>query len=74
METQYQDQVNLYGNIKNQHTDAEDNLKTIERQTKILMRDLEMFKDEVYNAGVSDLSPSVLKDFLDQLGDMKKRS
>ena len=32
-----------------------------------------MFKDEIYNAGVSDLSTSVLKDFLDQLGEMKKR-
>ena len=32
-----------------------------------------MFKDEVCNAGSSDLSPSVLKDFLDHLRDMKKR-
>ena len=73
LELQYQDQVNLYGNIKNQRTEAEDNLRTVERQTRILMRDVEMFKDEVCNAGSSDLSPSVLKDFLDQLADMKKR-
>ena len=37
------------------------------------MRDVEIFKDEVCNAGSSDLSPSVLKDFLDQLSDLKKR-
>ena len=63
----------MYGNIKNQRTEAEDNLRTVERQTRILMRDVEMFKDEVCNAGSSDLSPAVLKDFLDQLADMKKR-
>ena len=73
LELQYQDQVNLYGNIKNQRTEAEDNLRTVGRQTRILMRDVEIFKDEVCNAGSSDLSPSVLKDFLDQLADMKKR-
>ena len=69
LELQYQDQVNLYGNIKNQRTEAEDNLRTVGRQTRVLMRDVEIFKDEVCNAGSSDLSPSVLKDFLDQLSD-----
>ena len=33
LELQYQVQVNLYGNIKNQRTEAEDNLRTVERQT-----------------------------------------
>ena len=61
----------MYAAIKNQRTEQEDNLKTIERQTKILMKDIKAFRDKVFNAGESDLSPSVLKDFLDQLAYMK---
>ena len=38
-----------------------------------MMDDIESYKEEVFTATEIDLTPSVIKDFIDQLSDMKKR-
>jgi hypothetical protein len=73
LEEQYQDQMRLYAEIKNQRTEQEDTKKQVERLTKVLMDDIESYKEEVFTATEIDLTPSVIKDFIDQLSDMKKR-
>ena len=73
LENQYQDQMRLYAEIKNQRTEQEDTKKQVERLTEVLMDDIESYKEEVFTATETDLTPSVIKDFIDQLSDMKKR-
>ena len=51
-------------------------VKDIDRKTRILMLEVNAFKNDVYGTPQDDMGPgpSVLKDFLDKLSDLRKKS
>ena len=58
--------MNLFTEIKNLKDEQEDIAKQVRRLTKNLNTDVDLLKDEIYNGDEEDMTPSVIKDMVDQ--------
>merc|ERR1712030_75455 len=69
----YNELLNEYQEINNLRTDTEDQEQEIHRKMRIFMLELNSLKEEIYNTREEDMVVLVIKDYLDQLTDLKKK-
>ena len=69
---QYTDLILLYQTVNLLRVDKEDTNNEIARKTKIFMKEIISLKEDVENTPEEEMGHSVIKDFLDQVGDLRK--
>jgi hypothetical protein len=70
---QYNQLILLFNTITNQCVEREDQTRDVSRKTRIFMTELNNLKREMEDTPEEDLSLSVIKDYLDQTGDLRKK-
>ena len=65
--------MNLFTEIKNLKDEEEDIAKQVGRLTKNLNMDVHLLKEEIYGGEDEDMTPSVIKDMVDQIQELKRR-
>ena len=70
---QYNQLIMLFNTIISQRVEREDQSRDISRRTRIFMTELNNLRREIEGTSEEDLSLSVVKDYLDQIGDLKKK-
>ena len=69
----YNHLLNEYQEINTLRTDTEDQEQEIHRKMKIFMLELNSLKEEITTTHEEDMVVLVIKDYLDQLSDLKKK-
>merc|ERR1712030_113753 len=69
----YNELLNEYQEINNLRTDTEDQEQEIHRKMRIFMLELNSLKEEITNTREEDMVVLVIKDYLDQLTDLKRK-
>ena len=69
----YNHLLNEYQEINTLRTDTEDQEQEIHRKMKIFMLELNSLKEEITTTHDEDMVVLVIKDYLDQLSDLKKK-
>ena len=70
---QYNELIMAYNTINQQRVEREDQAREVSRRTKTFMNELQGLKREIDSTPDEDLAVSVVKDYLDQVSDLKKK-
>ena len=70
---QYDQLIILYNTITNQRVVREDKSREVSRRTRTFMKELNNLRKEIEGTSEEDLSLSVVKDYLDQAAELKKK-
>ena len=73
LEGGYTNPMNLFTEIKSLKDEEEDITKQVRRLTKNLNTDVNLLKEEIYCGEDDDMTPSVIKDIVDQILELKRR-
>ena len=73
MHAQYNDLLREYQMINQQRVEREDQAREVSRRTKNFMTELLALKKEIDTTPEEDLGVSVVKDYLEQVSDLKKK-
>jgi hypothetical protein len=70
---QHDQLILLYKAISNQRVEREDQTRDVSRRTRILMAELNTVRREIEDTSDEDFTLSVIKDYLDQVSDLKNK-
>ena len=70
---QHDQLILLYNGVSNQRVEREEESRDVNRRTRILMLELNAVRREMEGTEENDFSLSVIKDYLDQISDLKKK-
>ena len=73
LEDGYTNTMNLFTQVKNLRNEDEDVAKQVKRLARHLNQDVTHLKEEIYGSDELEMTPSVIKDLVDQIGELKKR-
>ena len=68
---QHDQLIALYNVVSNQRVEREEQTRDVSRRTRILMKELNTVRKEIDNTSDEEFTGSVIKDFLDQISDLK---
>ncbi len=70
---QHDQLILLYNGISNQRVEREEQNRDVSRKTRILMTELNAVRREIEGTAGEDFTISVIKDYLDQISDLRKK-
>ena len=74
LQAQYEHLIGLYTTISNLRAEREETVKDVSRKTKLFMAELNAVRREMESTEEYDFSGSVIRDFLEQVSDLRRKS